>query len=67
LFDAWPVARGAEPHAPTFRVHDRTYGETPIACDFILVSSDLLPDVRHVDVDAYTRASDHQPVVIELA
>lgn len=66
LLDAWPIVRGAEPHAPTFRLHDRTYGETPIACDFVFVSEDLAPQVRRIDVDAQTRASDHQPVLIEL-
>jgi endonuclease/exonuclease/phosphatase family metal-dependent hydrolase len=66
LCDAWPIVHGAEPHAPTFQLHDQTYGETPIACDFVMVSRDLLPHVRHIEVDALTRASDHQPVVVEL-
>jgi endonuclease/exonuclease/phosphatase family metal-dependent hydrolase len=67
LRDAWPIARGAEPHAPTFRVHDRSEGGAPLACDFVLVSRDLAPFVRRVDVDTTTRASDHQPVIVELA
>jgi endonuclease/exonuclease/phosphatase family metal-dependent hydrolase len=66
LRDAWPIVHGADPHAPTFQLHDRTYGETPIACDFVMVSQDLQLHVRHIEVNAQTRASDHQPVVVEL-
>jgi endonuclease/exonuclease/phosphatase family metal-dependent hydrolase len=67
LRDAWPLAHGDAPHAPTFQLHDRSYGDTPVACDFVFVSDDLTPCVRHVEVNALTRASDHQPVSIELA
>lgn len=67
LRDAWPLVRGAQPHAPTFRVFDRSYGPDPMACDFVFVSGGLSSRVRRVDVDAQTRASDHQPVAIELA
>jgi endonuclease/exonuclease/phosphatase family metal-dependent hydrolase len=66
LRDAWPLVHGAKPHAPTFQLHDRTYGETPIACDFVMVSNDLQCQVRRIEVDAQTRASDHQPVVVDL-
>jgi endonuclease/exonuclease/phosphatase family metal-dependent hydrolase len=66
LRDAWPIVRGAEPHAPTFRVHDRSDGP-PLACDFVLVSDDLVAHVRRIEVDAQTRASDHQPVLVEVA
>jgi len=65
--DAWPLAHGSTPHAPTFRVFDRTYGPDPMACDFVFVSAGLAPRVRRVEVDLQTRASDHQPVVVELA
>jgi endonuclease/exonuclease/phosphatase family metal-dependent hydrolase len=67
LRDAWPLVRGAEAHAPTFQLHDRRYGDTPVACDFVMVSADLARHVRRIEVDAQTRASDHQPVVVELA
>lgn len=66
LQDAWPLVHGAAPHAPTFQLHDRSYGDTPVACDFVFVSADLGPCVRRIEVDADTRASDHQPVVVEL-
>ncbi|RZL65825.1 MAG: endonuclease [Variovorax sp.] len=66
LHDAWVALHGSTPHAPTFRLFDRTYGPEPVACDFVFVSDALAPKVRRVDVDLQTRASDHQPVAIEL-
>ncbi|RZL90143.1 MAG: endonuclease [Variovorax sp.] len=66
LKDAWPLAHGERPHDPTFRLFDRTYGPDPIACDFVFVSDALAPRVRRVEVDLDTRASDHQPVLIDL-
>ena len=66
LHDAWPVLRGALPHAPTFRLFDHTYGPDPIACDFFFVSDGLLGRLRRIEVDGRTRTSDHQPVLLEL-
>jgi endonuclease/exonuclease/phosphatase family metal-dependent hydrolase len=66
LHDAWPLVHGTAPHAPTFRLFDRTYGPDPVACDFVFVSDALVPRVRRIEVDAQTRASDHQPVRVEL-
>jgi len=67
LRDAWPLVHGTQPHAPTFRVFDRSYGPDPMACDFVFVSAGLSSRVRRMEVDVQTRASDHQPVAIELA
>lgn len=64
--DAWVVAHGQRPHAPTFCVHATKYSKTPYCCDFAFVSEDLVPRVRDVSVDTETRDSDHQPVVLEL-
>ena len=66
LHDAWPLVHGTAPHAPTFRLFDRTYGPDPVACDFVFVSDALAPRVRRIEVDAQTQASDHQPVLILL-
>jgi endonuclease/exonuclease/phosphatase family metal-dependent hydrolase len=57
---------GSAPHAPTFRLFDRTYGPEPIACDFVFVSDALLPQVRDLAIDLQTQASDHQPVRLVL-
>jgi endonuclease/exonuclease/phosphatase family metal-dependent hydrolase len=66
LADAWPVKHGNTPHAPTFRLFDRRYGPVPISCDFVFMSEDLKPRVAQVAVNTVTRASDHQPVLLEL-
>lgn len=66
LHDAWPLVHGPAPHAPTFRLHDRRYGPVPIACDFVFVSADLAPRVRSIAVNGTSRASDHQPVFVDL-
>jgi endonuclease/exonuclease/phosphatase family metal-dependent hydrolase len=64
--DAWRLAHGHRPHAPTFCVHTRVYSKTPYCCDFAFVSEDLAARVRDVRVDGDTRASDHQPLLLEL-
>lgn len=66
LHDGWRLLHGAQPHPPTFRLHDRTYGPDPVACDFVFVSDGLKGRVRHMAVDGDTQASDHQPVLLEL-
>jgi endonuclease/exonuclease/phosphatase family metal-dependent hydrolase len=66
LIDAWQHAHPGKPHPPSFRLHDPARGEMPYCCDFVFVSEDLAPDVRALTVDADTRASDHQPVMLEL-
>ena len=67
LNDAWRLAHGAAPHGPSFRLHDRRYGPLPITCDFVFVSDDLAARVQRVEVNGASRASDHQPVLLELA
>ena len=64
--DAWQIAHPRVPHPPTFCVHDRTWRDEPYCCDFIYVSEDLARQVRSVEVDTATQASDHQPVLLEL-
>lgn len=63
--DAWTLAHPGTPHAPTFQLDGEK--ESPYCCDFVFVTPDLAPRVRRVRVDGATRASDHQPVVVELA
>lgn len=65
LHDAWQVAHPGEAHPATFRLESAT--ETPYCCDFVFVTPDLAPKVHAVRVDAATRASDHQPVIVEFA
>lgn len=69
--DAWQLSQPPDtpntPHPPTFRLFDRRYGPEPVACDFVFVTPDLAPAVRALRVDGHTQASDHQPVLLELA
>jgi endonuclease/exonuclease/phosphatase family metal-dependent hydrolase len=68
LADAWEVAHPGEPHASTFKIYEKEEsGEPEQHCDFIFVSPDLARRVRTVRVDQKTQASDHQPVLLELA
>jgi len=67
LWDSWRLLHGETPHQPTFRLHDRRYGPDPIACDFVFVSDALKDKVRRIAIDGETQASDHQPVLVELA
>ena len=48
------------------RLFDHTYGDNPVTYDFVFVSGGLAPQVRKVQVDPHTRASDHQPVFVEF-
>jgi endonuclease/exonuclease/phosphatase family metal-dependent hydrolase len=66
LIDAWTIAHPGEAHAPTFRLFDRRYGPEPITCDYLFVSESLRANVKSVNVDLETKASDHQPVLLTL-
>jgi endonuclease/exonuclease/phosphatase family metal-dependent hydrolase len=65
--DAWEALHPAVPHPPTFRLHERDEGESPYCCDFMFVTPDLVPRLRSLRIDADNRASDHQPLILELA
>ncbi len=67
LKNAWPLAHGAVPPAPTFGVHDRRYFAEPACYDFFYVSANIEGLVRDVIVDGATTASDHQPVLLVLS
>jgi endonuclease/exonuclease/phosphatase family metal-dependent hydrolase len=66
LWDAWRLIHGEARHAPTFCVHEQKYLPRPVAFDFVFVSGGLTQHVRRIEVDGATRASDHQPVVMEV-
>lgn len=62
--DAWNAANPGTAHAATFR--EESSDEQPYCCDYVFISPALAPRLRRVRVDAATRASDHQPVIVEL-
>lgn len=66
-WDCWPLVHGQAPHPPTFCVHEQKYLPRPTAFDFFFVTDGLKDRVRRLEVDSASRASDHQPVVLELA
>lgn len=66
LIDAWTALHGDAPHPLTSCIVDQSYG-TPHCCDYVFVTQSLAPRLRAMTCDEDTRASDHQPIVIELA
>ena len=67
LWDAWTLlVHGDRSRPPTFCVHEQKYLPGPVAFDFVYVTDGLKGGVRRLDVDGATRASDHQPLVLEL-
>ena len=68
LVDAWSALYPGRPHDPTCGVFDHRQWPAGTHCrDFFLVTKDLRPRLRSLRVDLRTDASDHQPVVLELA
>jgi endonuclease/exonuclease/phosphatase family metal-dependent hydrolase len=66
--DAWELVHPGRPHEPTVGVHDKAqWPGAPFTFDFVCVSSDIAGRVRDVRVDKTTDASDHQPMLLELA
>ena len=66
LDDVWAVLHPGVAHAPTIGVHDHEQWPEAFTCDFIFASRDLRPRLQAIAVDAGSRASDHQPVLLEL-
>jgi len=65
--DAWEALHPSVPHPPTFKLHEHDAGESPYCCDFAFVTPDLVTRLRSIRIDADNRASDHQPLILELA
>jgi endonuclease/exonuclease/phosphatase family metal-dependent hydrolase len=65
LVDGWQHVNGDTPHPPTFRLDDGS-DVPPYCCDFVYVTKTLAPRLQAIRIDGDTRASDHQPVLIEL-
>jgi endonuclease/exonuclease/phosphatase family metal-dependent hydrolase len=66
--DAWELAHPSQAHAPTVGLYDKIqWPGPPFTFDFVFVSADLAPRVQGMQVDTASDASDHQPVLVELA
>jgi endonuclease/exonuclease/phosphatase family metal-dependent hydrolase len=65
--DAWAALHPGCTPPPTAGVYDTVqWSEGPLACDFVFVTETLLPRVRRCEIDGDVRASDHQPIMLEL-
>jgi endonuclease/exonuclease/phosphatase family metal-dependent hydrolase len=66
--DAWTIQHPGVSHAPTCGLHDHVQWKDGADCrDFIFITEDMAGRIRGMKVDGETAASDHQPVLIELA
>jgi len=65
LRDLWPAVMGDAPPPPTAFIVDQTYGP-PGCLDYVLATSDLAARARRIVCDVDTRASDHQPILVEF-
>lgn len=66
--DAWGICHPGQPHSPTCGLYDRVqWADGPDCRDFIFTTEDLVSRIRRIDVNSETDASDHQPILIELA
>lgn len=65
LRDLWPVVMGDMPPPPTAFIVDQTYGP-PGCLDYVLATPDLAARARRIVCDVDTRASDHQPILVEF-
>jgi endonuclease/exonuclease/phosphatase family metal-dependent hydrolase len=66
FLDAWEALNPGHAHPHTFRVHEREKGQSPYCCDYVFVTPDLAPRLRSIRIDGDNKASDHQPVIVEL-
>ncbi|MEW5788545.1 MAG: endonuclease/exonuclease/phosphatase family protein [Pseudomonadota bacterium] len=66
FLDSWSVLHPGVPHAPTVGIHPVDFVDAPACYDFVFLTEDLAPRLRDHGVDPVTRASDHQPVWVEL-
>lgn len=66
--DAWMVRHPEGRRAPTCGIYDRAQWPDGADCrDFIFATEDLRERILRVEINETTDASDHQPVLIELA
>ncbi|MGZ5200525.1 MAG: endonuclease/exonuclease/phosphatase family protein [Telluria sp.] len=67
LVDAWRATHPHQPRAPTTGLHGFPWPEKAECFDFFFVTNDLAPRITSMQVQSETAASDHQPIVLDLA
>jgi endonuclease/exonuclease/phosphatase family metal-dependent hydrolase len=65
--DAWTALHPGQTPPMTAGVYDKVqWSDGPLTCDFVFVTEDLQARLRRCEIDSATRASDHQPIVVEM-
>jgi endonuclease/exonuclease/phosphatase family metal-dependent hydrolase len=67
LVDAWAHLHPGQPHAHSVGLFDQAQWPEPFCCDFIYASEPLRPRLKRMVVEPTSQASDHQPLLLELA
>lgn len=66
--DAWSTHHPGQSHALTCGLYDhQQWSDGPDCRDFIFATEDLTGRIRRIEVEGKTAASDHQPILIDLA
>jgi endonuclease/exonuclease/phosphatase family metal-dependent hydrolase len=63
--DAWQALNPGKPHHHTFKLYEKE--EAPYCCDYVFITPDLVPRLKGIRIDTATQASDHQPLIVDLA
>jgi len=63
--DAWQALNPLQPHPHSFKLYEKH--AAPYCCDYVFVTPDLVPRLRAMRIDMQTQASDHQPLILDLA
>ncbi|ALK30931.1 endonuclease/exonuclease/phosphatase family protein [Burkholderia plantarii] len=65
--DAWTHAHPGATPPPTAGVYDTVqWKDGAMTCDFVFVTDTLAERIVRCEIDGATRASDHQPILLEL-
>jgi endonuclease/exonuclease/phosphatase family metal-dependent hydrolase len=68
FIDTWTSMHPGENPPPTAGVYDTAqWSSGPMTCDFVFATEDLRERLLRCEIDGKTRASDHQPIFLELA
>lgn len=67
FIDCWTTLHPGATPPPTAGVYDTVQWKNgSLTCDFVFATEDLRDRLRSCEIDGATRASDHQPLVLEL-
>lgn len=67
FIDAWTTLHQGAMPPPTAGVYDTVqWSSGPLTSDFVFVTDDLRGRLKSCEIDGATRASDHQPIVLDI-